>query len=92
MDAKLIVDVLSKGNSAALISPWNYFFMNNVRDTTNFTTKYLQTDMTSYMDITHQQLKHQITNLILTFNINKSLIVNVLYLYRMPCQFVSISL
>ena len=30
--------------------------MSNVRDTTNFTTKCLQTDMTSYMDITHQQL------------------------------------
>ena len=28
----------------------------NARDTTNFTTKCLQTDMTSYMDITHQQL------------------------------------
>ena len=92
MDAKLIVDLLSKGNSAALISSWNYFFMSNARDTTNFITKYLQTDIASYMDITHQQLKHHITNLILTFNINKSLIVNVLYLYRMLCQFVSISL
>jgi hypothetical protein len=27
MDAKLIVDLLSKGNNAALISPWNYFFI-----------------------------------------------------------------
>ena len=62
----------------------------NARDTTNFTTKCLQTDMTSYMDITHKQLKHQITNSILTFNINKSLIVDVLLPYRMPCQFISI--
>ena len=30
--------------------------MSNARDTTNFTTKYLQTDMASYMDIIHQQL------------------------------------
>ena len=64
--------------------------MSNARDTTNFTTKCLQTDMASYVDITHKQLKHQITNSILTFNINKSLIVDVLLPYRMPCQFVSI--
>ena len=63
----------------------------NVRDTTNFTTKCLQTDMTSYVEVTHQQLKHQIINSILTFNINKSLIVDVLS-PRMPCQFVSICL
>ena len=36
--------------------------MSNARDITNFTTKCLQTDMVSYMDITYQQLKHQITN------------------------------
>ena len=64
--------------------------MSNARDTTNFTTKCLQTDMASYMDITHKQLKHQIINSILTFNINKSLIVDVLFSYRMSCQFVSI--
>ncbi len=64
--------------------------MSNARDTTNFTTKCLQTDMVSYMDITQQQLKYQITNSILTFNINKSLIVDVLPPYRMSCQFVSI--
>ena len=46
--------------------------------------------MGSYVDIIHQQLKHQITNSILTFNINKSLIVDVLLPYRMPYQFVSI--
>ena len=34
----------------------SYYIMSNVRDTTNFTTKCLQTDMASYMDITHQQL------------------------------------
>ena len=28
----------------------------NARDTTNFTTKCLQTDMTSYVEVTHQQL------------------------------------
>jgi hypothetical protein len=39
--------------------------MSNARDTTNFTTKCLQTDMASYIDITYQQLKHQITNSIL---------------------------
>jgi hypothetical protein len=64
--------------------------MSNARDTTNFTTKCLQTDMASYIDITHKQLKHQITNSILTFNINKSLIVDVLLPYRMSFQFVSI--
>ena len=64
--------------------------MSNVRDTTNFTTKCLQTDMASYVEVTHQQLKHQITNSILIFNINKSLIVDVLPPHRMPCQFVSI--
>ena len=64
--------------------------MSNARDTTNFTTKCLQTNMTSYMDITHNELKHQITNSILTFNINKSLIIDVLFPYRMPCQFVNI--
>ena len=63
---------------------------NNARDTTNFTTKCLQTDMASCVEVIHQQLKHQITNLILTFNINKSLIVDVLPLHRMSCQFVSI--
>ena len=47
--------------------------MSNARDTTNFTTKYLQTDMASYVEIPHQQLKHQITNSTLIFNINKSL-------------------
>ena len=31
-----------------------YNFLSNARDTTNFTTKYLQTDMVSYMNITHQ--------------------------------------
>ena len=65
--------------------------MSNTRDTTNFTTKCLQTDMTSYVEVTHQQLKHQIINSILTFNINKSLIVDVLP-PRMQCQFVSICL
>ena len=64
--------------------------MSNARDTTNFIIKCLQTDIASYMDITHKQLKHQITNSILTFNINESLIVDVLLPYRMPCQFVSI--
>jgi hypothetical protein len=49
---------------------FGYLGKSNARDTTNFTTKYLQTDMASYMDITYQQLKHQITNSILTFNIN----------------------
>ena len=67
-----------------------YYFKSNARDTTNFTTKCLQTDMTSYIDITHKQLKHQIINSILTFNIKKSLIVDVLLPYKMPCQFVSI--
>ena len=33
-----------------------HFGKSNARDTTNFTTKYLQTDMASYIDITHQQL------------------------------------
>ena len=47
--------------------------MSNARDTTNFTTKYLQIDMTSYVEIPHQQLKYQITNSTLTFDINKSL-------------------
>ena len=47
--------------------------MSNARDTTNFTTKCLQTDMASYVKVTHQQLKHQITNSILIFNINKSI-------------------
>jgi hypothetical protein len=46
--------------------------------------------MASYMDITQQQLKHQITNSILTFNINKSLIVDVLPSHKMQYQFVSI--
>jgi hypothetical protein len=64
--------------------------LSNARDTTNFTTKCLQTDMASYVEVTHQQLKHQITNSILTFNINKLLIVDVLPLHKMPCQFVSI--
>ncbi len=64
--------------------------MSNARDTTNFTTKYLQTDVASYVDITHKQLKYQIINSILTFNINKSLIIYVLLPYRMSCQFVSI--
>jgi hypothetical protein len=64
--------------------------MSNARDTTNFTTKCLQTDVASYVDITHKQLKYQIINSILTFNINKSLIVDVLLPYRMSCQFVSI--
>ena len=62
----------------------------NARDTTNFTTKCLQIDMSSYIDITHKQLKHQITNSTLTFSINKSLIVDVLLPYKMLCQFVSI--
>ena len=48
-----------------------YYYMSNARDTTNFIIKCLQTDMTSYVDITHKQLKHKITNSILTFNINK---------------------
>jgi hypothetical protein len=47
--------------------------MNNTRDTINFTTKYLQTNMASYVEDTHQQLKYQITNSTLTFNNNKSL-------------------
>ena len=64
--------------------------MSNARDITNFTIKCLQTDMAFYVDITHQQLKHQITNLILTFNINKSLIVDMLSPHRMSYQFVSI--
>ena len=64
--------------------------MSNARDTTNFTTKCLQTDIASYVEVTHQQLKHQIANSTLTFNINKSLIVDVLPPHRMPCQFVSI--
>jgi hypothetical protein len=42
----------------------------NARDTTNFTTKCLQTDMASYVEVPHQQLKYQITNSTLTFNIN----------------------
>ena len=67
-----------------------FFLLSNTRDTTNFTTKCLQTDMASYVDIIHQLLKHQITNSILTFNINKSLIVDVLPPRRMSYQFVSI--
>ncbi len=31
-----------------------YYLMSNARDTTNFTTKCLQTDMTSYMEVTHK--------------------------------------
>jgi hypothetical protein len=31
-------------------------FLSNARDTTNFTTKCLQTDMASHMEVTHQQL------------------------------------
>ena len=46
--------------------------------------------MISYVEVTHQPLKHQITNLILTFNINKSLIVDVLPPHKMPYQFVRI--
>ena len=34
----------------------DYIYMSNVRDITNFTTKCLQTDMVSYMEVTHQQL------------------------------------
>ena len=53
---------------------WHFYLkLSNARDTTNFTTKCLQTDMASYVKVTHQQLKHQITNSILIFNINKSI-------------------
>ena len=37
-------------------------FKNNASDTTNFTTKYLQNDMTSYVEDPHQQLKTQLSN------------------------------
>ena len=47
-----------------------HFLKSNARDTTNFTTKCLQTDMASYVEVPHQQLKYQITNSTLTFNIN----------------------
>jgi hypothetical protein len=50
-------------------------------------SKCLQTDMASYMDITHKQLKHQITNSILTFNINKLLIVDVLHIGYVSLSF-----
>ena len=32
----------------------HYYLLSNARDTTNFTTKCVQTDMASYIDITHQ--------------------------------------
>jgi hypothetical protein len=59
-----------------------YFHLSNAKDTTNFTTKCLQTDMASYMEVTHKQLLLLITNSKLTFKINKSLIVDVLLPYR----------
>ena len=82
----LIIHCLIKKNNKKKIK--DKYTKSNARDTTNFTTKCLQTNMASYVDITHKQLKHQITNSILTFN--KSLIVDVLLPYRMQCQFVSI--
>ena len=42
---------------AVYIHKLGYYFKNNVRDTTNFTTKYLQTDMWCYVEGTTSTIK-----------------------------------
>ena len=67
LSLSLSIQRLAHGNLNLGIFFLIFFFlnrinlMNNARDTTNFTTKYLQTDIASYVEDPHQQLKTQLT-------------------------------